>query len=886
MGTAAVPTLHLAPPGPQHAISAPAPQAEHRHRRRPTAGAGALRRRRVLLAAGAGGYWLGSGDAASGNQTLQLIWFGLYGFTALQLFRAGAHALRSATGSFLVWSLIALAVVSLAWSTAPGVSVRRLVALLGSSIVGLYLANRYRGRDLYSLLLLTTAIGMVLSLAVVLLLPSVGISTVAYESGWRASSSKRTGSAAWPASRPSSGSSMSRAHTPAASSRSGGLVLSVIMLLGSGSKTALLVTASLLLITLMLPLFRLHLSLAIPLFLGLLAGGAVAVSRVLANAEELTAFIGRDLTLTGRTEIWDALTPLAAEHPWLGYGYGGFWLDWSGPSRTIWTRLGWQVPNAHNGFLDLRLELGYIGLTLFLLSFVVNLARAIALSRSMPAPGPRRSSRSFSSPSSCSPTSPSPSCCCTTRSSGSSTSPSPSSWAPATSVCRQPRLTGSPRQRYRRRVRWLFRRRCGHDRYPTSRLAVGNADRVQRRRSGGDVGRYLLSQRHADPRDHAGRLRLVRRSPTRSSFSCRVSTTRWCWSPSPYSAPATPLPDAPPISTTYSGSIPRSRSPSPSPWPPPARCWPSSTTRSELRWWPPRSQPRLSCCSGWSAVSATCRGGSPSPHLSSVACASALLVLIAITGHEGLLTAPSALLILAIASVVGAAAVTSQHGASALWRALTPTPRGTIALAASHWRYGRWLAATSVLALGSIFAQTFLTAAIIDVEAAGTVRALQLFTLPLIQLITAVGLLGLPALSRDFAARRHAQGLRQGEDGRLHLDGHHRPRGGVPRPAHRVHRPRRPSALRRPVPGLGAPDPDLRARTRLLRAHQRPVARPPRRAEATALRHHELDRGRHRARFPSSSSGGPGGSPAWRSAPSSPAPPSPPPSTRCTGDGW
>ena len=137
---------------------------------------------------------------------------------------------------------------------------------------------------------------------------------------------------------------------------------------------------------------------------------------------------------------------------------------------------------------------------------------------------------------------------------------------------------------------------------------------------------------------------------------------------------------------------------------------------------------------------------------SSVACASVLLVLIAITGHEGLLTAPSALLILAIASVVGAAAVTSQHGASALWRALTPTPRGTIALAASHWRYGRWLAATSVLALGSIFAQTFLTAAIIDVEAAGTVRALQLFTLPLIQLITAVGLLGLPALSRDFAA--------------------------------------------------------------------------------------------------------------------------------------
>ena len=378
MGTTAVPTLHLAPPGPQQAISAPAP--------RPSIATGAvplpervLSGAALLLAAGAGGYWLGSGDAASGNQTLQLIWFGLYGFAALQLFRAGAHALRTATGSFLVWSLIALAVVSLAWSTAPGVSVRRLVALLGSSIVGLYLANRYRGRDLYSLLLLTTAIGMVLSLAVVLLLPSVGISTVAYESGWQGIFIQKN----W-LGRVAGLSAIlwilyvSSTHTRRVLAV-GMLALSVIMLLGSGSKTALLVTASLLLITLMLPLFRLHLSLAIPLFLGLLAGGAVAVSRVLANAEELTGLVGRDLTLTGRTEIWDALTPLAAEHPWLGYGYGGFWLDWSGPSRTIWTRLGWQVPNAHNGFLDLRLELGYIGLTLFLLSFVVNLARAIAL---------------------------------------------------------------------------------------------------------------------------------------------------------------------------------------------------------------------------------------------------------------------------------------------------------------------------------------------------------------------------------------------------------------------------------------------------------------------------------------------------------------------------
>ncbi|MFU8771954.1 MAG: O-antigen ligase family protein, partial [Anaerolineales bacterium] len=49
---------------------------------------------------------------------------------------------------------------------------------------------------------------------------------------------------------------------------------------------------------------------------------------------------------------------------WLGYGLNSFWLGWEGPSAQIWAVSGWQPGYAHNGYLDLWLSLGIIGLTL------------------------------------------------------------------------------------------------------------------------------------------------------------------------------------------------------------------------------------------------------------------------------------------------------------------------------------------------------------------------------------------------------------------------------------------------------------------------------------------------------------------------------------------
>jgi exopolysaccharide production protein ExoQ len=70
----------------------------------------------------------------------------------------------------------------------------------------------------------------------------------------------------------------------------------------------------------------------------------------------LTSTLGRESTLTGRTEIWAGLIPVVMQQPILGSGFGGFW--------TPANRAKHEIGEAHNGYLDLLLDLGIVGLLL------------------------------------------------------------------------------------------------------------------------------------------------------------------------------------------------------------------------------------------------------------------------------------------------------------------------------------------------------------------------------------------------------------------------------------------------------------------------------------------------------------------------------------------
>jgi exopolysaccharide production protein ExoQ len=72
--------------------------------------------------------------------------------------------------------------------------------------------------------------------------------------------------------------------------------------------------------------------------------------------------LGRDATLTGRTDlIWSELIPISLRNPFFGVGYGAFWI------RPIFE---FPINQAHNGYLDVFIELGWVGLILLTILIV------------------------------------------------------------------------------------------------------------------------------------------------------------------------------------------------------------------------------------------------------------------------------------------------------------------------------------------------------------------------------------------------------------------------------------------------------------------------------------------------------------------------------------
>lgn len=71
--------------------------------------------------------------------------------------------------------------------------------------------------------------------------------------------------------------------------------------------------------------------------------------------------LGREQTLTGRIDFWKELIPMTT-NPWIGTGYESFWLG--DRAEIFWRRYYWHPNQAHNGYLETYLNLGWIGVLL------------------------------------------------------------------------------------------------------------------------------------------------------------------------------------------------------------------------------------------------------------------------------------------------------------------------------------------------------------------------------------------------------------------------------------------------------------------------------------------------------------------------------------------
>ena len=151
------------------------------------------------------------------------------------------------------------------------------------------------------------------------------------------------------------------------------LILSVIVLVGSRSTTSLLTTIFLFFLSGYIYLEKnvirqitdrlIHI-----LLVGMFFSGLAVILYISPDfIEAFFNFLGKDITFTGRVELWADIFEYTKKHLWMGSGFSGFWVINNPQLEMIYYKYIWIPRQAHMGYLDLLNETGIVGFVLFML---------------------------------------------------------------------------------------------------------------------------------------------------------------------------------------------------------------------------------------------------------------------------------------------------------------------------------------------------------------------------------------------------------------------------------------------------------------------------------------------------------------------------------------
>jgi exopolysaccharide production protein ExoQ len=323
-------------------------------------------------------------EVASGSAIRQVVLIVLGVFALVSLVsRRSDRPLRM--DSRLGWILViftAWALLSLMWSEDPPLTLKRLAILVILSIVAVAMVRRFSLHEI----VLWTFYNMALFLVVAIVVEVSAGAFQPFASGYRFSGTQHPNGegiecgilllSALAAGR------VEKRHRWIFWSFGS---LAVIFLFLTRSRTSLIATLLGLAVyaTTLSPwktrrMILPALGILLPLIILLVSGGAISG---LQNALAL----GRDDvadspdSFSGRTIIWSDVGPYIREHPILGHGYEGFWTP--AHIAVISDKEDWGVPDSHSAYVDCLLTLGYVGLTMYSLSFIGGLWRVFGFYR-------------------------------------------------------------------------------------------------------------------------------------------------------------------------------------------------------------------------------------------------------------------------------------------------------------------------------------------------------------------------------------------------------------------------------------------------------------------------------------------------------------------------
>jgi exopolysaccharide production protein ExoQ len=122
-------------------------------------------------------------------------------------------------------------------------------------------------------------------------------------------------------------------------------------------------------------------------FIHLMAGSLIVISFAvlfLNVGDFVLQMLGRNPNLTGRTDLWQELIKMPTD-PILGTGFESFWLGKR--LAYIWSLHWWHPNEAHDGYLELFLNLGWVGVALFAGVIVSGYKNILKLMARVPSAG-------------------------------------------------------------------------------------------------------------------------------------------------------------------------------------------------------------------------------------------------------------------------------------------------------------------------------------------------------------------------------------------------------------------------------------------------------------------------------------------------------------------
>lgn len=294
---------------------------------------------------------------------LRLIWLPVYAVIIGLVAMRADKVIRAWPALLMVLGLVLHAYASKYWSIDAETTSRRVLAMGMASVFAVYLGVVFRGVHLPRLLMWMGLILGIGSLVFVFAFPAIGVHHGDNDGLWRG---------LWYEKNQMGGIMVAGAAASAACLASEqtrhrlmpfiALMVTTLLVLATQSKTSLL--CLLLAVGLIAGLWAMRRGGAafsvVAIWVGVVLIATGTYVFITEPAVVLKA-LGKDPSLTGRTDIWVSLMHKVSVHPWTGYGYQAFWGRESVPAMYVREETGWPVPSAHNGWIDLLVQLGWPG---------------------------------------------------------------------------------------------------------------------------------------------------------------------------------------------------------------------------------------------------------------------------------------------------------------------------------------------------------------------------------------------------------------------------------------------------------------------------------------------------------------------------------------------